>query len=61
MDTWLTNLLTQAPKPTLNSVRTQAQVIAAKPATAYDLCYLTGDPNFTTRSPTWRCAMPTRG
>jgi len=49
MDTWLTNLLTTAPKPTLNSVRTQAQVIAGKPATAYDLCYLTGDPNFTTK------------
>ncbi len=49
MDVWLTNLLTTAPKPTLNSVRTQAQVIAGKPATAYDLCYLTGDPNFTTK------------
>ena len=49
MDTWLTNLLTSAPKVTLNSVRTQAQVIAAKPATAFDLCYLTGDVNFTTK------------
>ena len=37
-----------SPKPTLNSVRTQADVIAAKPATALDLCYLTGDTNFTT-------------
>lgn len=46
MDTWLSNLLVSAPKATLNSVRTQAQVIDAKPATAYDLCYLTGDPTF---------------
>jgi hypothetical protein len=48
MDTWLTTLLSTAPKETLNSVRTQAQVIAAKPATAFDLCYLTGDTSFTT-------------
>lgn len=46
MDTWLSNLLVGAPKATLNSVRTQAQVIDAKPATAFDLCYLTGDPTF---------------
>ena len=37
-----------APKATLNDVRTQAQVVAAKPATAFDLCFLTGDTNFTT-------------
>jgi len=49
MDTWLSNLLVTAPKDTLNAVRTQAQVITAKPATAYDLCYLTGDVNFTTK------------
>ena len=49
MDTWLSNLLTSAPKETLNSARTQAQVIAAKPATAFDLCYLTGDVNFATK------------
>ncbi len=49
MDTWLTTLLTSAPKATLNSVRTQQQVIAAKPATAFDLCYLTGDVNFATK------------
>jgi len=48
MDDWLSNLLTSAPKATLNSVRTQAQVIAAKPSEAFDLCYLTGDVNFTT-------------
>jgi hypothetical protein len=48
MDTWLSNLTVSAPKETLNSVRTQAEVIEAKPPTAVDLCYLTGDTNFTT-------------
>ena len=48
MDTWLSNLLTSAPKAALNSVRTQAQVIAAKPSEAFDLCYLTGDVTFST-------------
>ncbi|MFI4932202.1 MAG: DUF6351 family protein, partial [Burkholderiales bacterium] len=48
MDTWLTTLLSSAPKDTINSVRTQAQVIAAKPTAALDLCYLTGDVNFAT-------------
>jgi hypothetical protein len=48
MDTWLTTLLSSAPKETINSVRTQAQVIAAKPTNALDLCYLTGDVNFAT-------------
>jgi uncharacterized tannase-like protein DUF6351 len=48
MDTWLSNLTLSAPKETLNSVRTQDEVIAAKPAAAHDLCYLTGDTNFTT-------------
>jgi hypothetical protein len=48
MDAWLSKLLDTAPKATLNSVRTQAQVIAAKPATAFDLCYLTGDATFST-------------
>ena len=47
MDTWLSQLNVRT-KPTLNSVRTQADVIAAKPATAFDLCYLTGDTNFAT-------------
>ena len=46
MDTWLSNLLISAPKETLNSVRTQAQVIAAKPVTTVDHCYLTGDATF---------------
>jgi hypothetical protein len=49
MDTWLSTLLTTAPKATLNSERTQAQVITAKPATAFDLCYLTGDVTFSTK------------
>jgi hypothetical protein len=48
MDLWLSNLLATAPKATLNSVRTQAQVIAARPDSAFDRCYLTGDTNFTT-------------
>src|SRR5262245_49086807 len=48
MDLWLANLVATAPKATLNDVRTHAQVVAAKPAAALDLCFLTGDPNFTT-------------
>ncbi|HYT14766.1 MAG TPA: DUF6351 family protein [Burkholderiales bacterium] len=48
MDTWLSNLNVSAPKETLNSVRRQADVIAAKPADAVDFCFLTGDTNFTT-------------
>jgi hypothetical protein len=48
MDTWLSNLTVSAPKETLNSVRSQAEVIQAKPATAFDLCYLTGDATFST-------------
>ncbi len=49
MDTWLTTLTANAPKAWLNAERTQAQVIAAKPTTAVDLCYLTGDTNFATK------------
>ncbi len=49
MDSWLSGLLSSAPKAWLNAERTQAQVIAAKPASAVDLCYLTGDVNFTTK------------
>ncbi|HEV7578229.1 MAG TPA: DUF6351 family protein [Caldimonas sp.] len=48
MDTWLTTLNAQAPKPSLNSARTHAQVVAAKPAAAIDFCFLTGDVNFAT-------------
>ena len=46
MDEWLSKLSVDAPKQTLNSVRTQAQVIAAKPSAAFDLCFLTGDVTF---------------
>src|SRR5204863_6370604 len=46
MDTWLSNLNVSAPKETLNSVRTQAEVILGKPATAVDFCFLTGDVTF---------------
>src|SRR5882724_10327526 len=46
MDTWLSNLLLSAPKETLNDVRTQEELIAAKPTSAFDLCYLTGDTTF---------------
>jgi hypothetical protein len=46
MDAWLSNLTLSAPKATLNSARSQAQVIQARPVTAFDLCYLTGDSNF---------------
>ena len=48
MDTWLSSLVTSAPKAWTNDVRTQAQVIAGKPAAAVDLCYLSTDVNFTT-------------
>src|SRR6185295_548443 len=48
MDTWLTNLSASAPKETINSVRTQAQVIAGKPAAADDLCFLLADTTFST-------------
>jgi hypothetical protein len=48
MDTWLSNLVASAPKATLNSVRNHAEVIAAKPPTAFDLCYLSGDATFAT-------------
>jgi len=43
MDTWLTTLLSTAPKDWINDVRTQSEVIAAKPSNALDLCYLTTD------------------
>ena len=49
MDTWLSNLLTSAPKATLNAERTQAQVVAAKPAAAFDFCYLSTDTTFSTK------------
>ena len=48
IDTWLTSLLTSAPKTFMNEPRTQAQVVAGKPATTVDLCYLSTDINFAT-------------
>jgi Tannase-like family of unknown function (DUF6351) len=48
MDTWLSTLLNTAPKASVNAVRTQAQVVAGKPAAAVDFCFLTADVNFTT-------------
>ena len=48
MDTWLSSLLGSAPKASMNAARTQAQVVAGKPAAAADLCYLSADVNFTT-------------
>jgi hypothetical protein len=49
MDTWLSSLLNSAPKASVNSERTQAQVTAAKPAAAVDFCFLTGDVTFSTK------------
>ena len=49
MDVWLSNLTAQAPKAWVNAERTQAQVVAAKPATAFDFCYLSTDTTFTTK------------
>jgi hypothetical protein len=46
MDTWLTTLMTQAPKAFVNDEHTHAQVVTAKPAAAVDLCFLTADVNF---------------
>ena len=48
MDTWLSSLLTSAPKASMNDPRTQAQVVAGKPADAVDFCFLTGDTLFAT-------------
>ena len=49
MDSWLSSLNTSAPKEWMNAERTQAQVVAARPAAAVDLCYLTGDTAFATK------------
>jgi len=49
MDAWLGSLNESAPKATLNSVRTQQQVIAAKPANAVDFCFLLADTTFSTK------------
>lgn len=49
MDLWLTALNTNAPKLAINDARTQAQVVTAKPSTAFDFCYLTSDTTFSTK------------
>jgi hypothetical protein len=49
MDTWISSLVTSAPKAWLNAPRTQAQVVAAKPSTAFDFCYLSTDTTFSTK------------
>lgn len=49
MDTWLSSLVTSAPKATLNSERTPAQVLASKPSAAFDYCYLSTDTSFSTK------------
>jgi hypothetical protein len=49
MDAWLSKLFTDAPKSSLNDEHTQAQVIAAKPASAVDLCFLSTDVIFANR------------
>ena len=49
MDVWLSGLFTSAPKETLNSERTAVQVLAAKPATAFDFCYLSTDTTFSNK------------
>jgi Tannase-like family of unknown function (DUF6351) len=49
MDTWVTALNTSAPKASINSARTNAQVNAAKPSTAFDFCYLSSDTTFSTK------------
>lgn len=49
MDQWVTTMNTSAPKTFINSPRTQAQVVAAKPASAFDFCYLSTDTTFSTK------------
>jgi hypothetical protein len=49
MDTWMTSLMSASPKTFVNGAHAQAAVIAAKPATAFDFCYLTTDTTFSTK------------
>jgi hypothetical protein len=49
MDAWLSALVNAAPKSWVNAEHTQAQVVAAKPATAVDLCYLSTDVTFSNK------------
>ena len=41
--------LTSAPKAALNDARTHAQVVAAKPADAFDFCYLSTDTTYSNK------------
>jgi hypothetical protein len=49
MDSWLTSLTDTAPKTFVNAEHSQSEVVAAKPATAFDFCYLTSDTTFSTK------------
>ena len=49
MDTWLTSLMSTAPKAFLNDQHSHDQVVAAKPAAAFDFCYLTSDTTFSNK------------
>jgi hypothetical protein len=49
MDAWLSQLFAAAPKDWINAEHTQAQVVAAKPASAVDLCFLSTDLTFANR------------
>jgi len=49
MDTWLSSLVATAPKAFLNDEHSHDQVVAAKPATAFDFCYLTSDTTFSNK------------
>nr|HET7857560.1 DUF6351 family protein [Caldimonas sp.] len=49
MDSWLTTLMSNAPKASLNDEHSHDQVVAAKPATAFDFCYLTSDTTFSNK------------
>jgi hypothetical protein len=49
MDTWLTNLTNTAPKSFVNAEHSQTEVVAAKPSTAFDFCYLTSDTTFSNK------------
>ena len=49
MDTWLSTLMTSAPKASINAEHTQDQVVAAKPSTAIDFCNLSTDTTFSTK------------
>ena len=49
MDSWLSSLVATAPKAFLNDEHSHDQVVAAKPATAFDFCYLTSDTTFSNK------------